>query len=127
VVKKFLRGRHGASSYADTRITWIKGRTPTLYITRDGRRGQPINLAIYNTEDKLHALFAAHGLKKRVVDDAEVKKYAEEDAVEAEREKNRVYGMDELVAKARKRSRERVREQTGQSPRLRGGHRGAEH
>lgn len=72
-MKRFLRGQAGASSYEDVEITWIRGRQPELTIRHDGVDVETINLSTY-TEEKLHALFKAKGLKRRFSYDTELHK-----------------------------------------------------
>jgi len=71
-VKKFLRSPLGATSYEGVAITWIRGRTPTLTVKRDGDETETIDLSRYNNADgekKLDALFASKGLVRKPIDD----------------------------------------------------------
>ena len=66
-MKRFLRSPLGATSYEGVTITWIRGRTPTLTIKRDGDEQDSIDLSPFN-EEKLHALFVSKGLVRKVID-----------------------------------------------------------
>ena len=59
-MKRFLRSPLGATSYEGVTITWIRGRTPTLTVKRDGDEQDSIDLSPFN-EEKLHALFVSKG------------------------------------------------------------------
>ena len=48
-------------------ITWIRGRTPTLTVKRDGDEQDSIDLSPFN-EEKLHALFVSKGLVRKPID-----------------------------------------------------------
>ena len=63
-MKHFLKHPTGATSYEGVEITWIRGRVPEMTIKHDGEAVETINLSRY-TEEKLHALFARKGLKRR--------------------------------------------------------------
>ena len=66
-MKRFLRSPLGATSYEGVTITWIRGRTPTLTIKRDGDEQDSIDLSPFN-EEKLHALFVSKGLVRKPID-----------------------------------------------------------
>ena len=66
-MKRFLRSPLGATSYEGVTITWIRGRTPTLTIKRDGDEQDSIDLSPFN-EEKLHALFVSKGLVRKLID-----------------------------------------------------------
>lgn len=70
-VKKFLRSPLGATSYEGVTITWIRGRTPTLTVKRDGDETETIDLSPFNNaenDEKLHALFVSKGLVRKPID-----------------------------------------------------------
>ena len=72
-MKRFLRSPLGATSYEGVTITWIRGRTPTLTIKRDGDEQDSIDLSPFN-EEKLHALFVSKGLVRKAIDNDMVAK-----------------------------------------------------
>ena len=73
-MKRFLRSPLGATSYEGVTITWIRGRTPTLTIKRDGDEQDSIDLSPFN-EEKLHALFVSKGLVRKAIDNDMVAKH----------------------------------------------------
>ena len=67
-MKRFLRSPLGATSYEGVTITWIRGRTPTLTIKRDGDEQDSIDLSPFS-EEKLHALFVSKGPARAIDND----------------------------------------------------------
>ena len=64
VVKQFLKGGE-AESYEGISINWVRGTRPVLAIFEDGVKKEEVQLADYDNNDKLHALFKDKGFFKK--------------------------------------------------------------
>jgi len=83
VVKRFLKEAGGIDLYENVRVRWIRGESPVLHVyngcvvpcvperrrslSKDGAvvAEQHFKLAKINTEEKLHALMARAGFRRK--------------------------------------------------------------
>ena len=90
-LKSFLKDGD-ALEYKNLEVTFISGRTATLYIYEDGTETEKILISSYKTKSAMHELLKSKGFEKRSPEElATAKQKAKEadEAEELEKEKRR--------------------------------------